>query len=111
MIRPYYAEINLDSIRNNIKEVKRVVKDKKVIGVIKADAYGHGAIEVAKVLKEEGVDYFAVAIITEALELRSAKIEEDILVLGYTPEEYFETAIKNNITLTIYDVNLAKNLI
>ncbi|MBZ4664127.1 MAG: alr [Caloramator sp.] len=110
MLRPYYAEINLDSIRNNIKEVKRVVKDRRVIGVIKADAYGHGAVEVAKVLKEEGVDFFAVAIITEALELRDAKIEDDILVLGYTPEEYFETAVENNITLTVYDVNLAEKL-
>ncbi|CDF57699.1 alanine racemase [Thermobrachium celere] len=110
MLRPYYAEVNLDNIRHNINEVKRIVKDKRIIGVIKADAYGHGAFEVASVLKEEGVDFFAVAVVTEALQLRREGIQDDILVLGYTSEEFFERVLENNITLTIYNFDLAQKL-
>jgi len=110
MLRPYYAEVNLDNIRHNINEVKKVATGKRIIGVIKADAYGHGAVEVATLLKEEGVDFFAVAVVTEALQLRREGIQDDILVLGYTAEEFFEKAIENNITLTIYDFDLAQKL-
>lgn len=110
MCRPYFAEINLDNFRHNIREVKKIVNDKRIIGVIKADAYGHGAVEAASVLKEEGVDFFAVALITEALELRRNGFNEDILVLGFTPSEFFEQAIEQNITLTIYDENIAQEL-
>ena len=53
-IRPVWAEINLDNIRNNIREIKKLTKDKKIIAVVKADAYGHGAVDVAPVLIEEG---------------------------------------------------------
>lgn len=110
MVRPYYAEINLDNIKHNILEIKKLVKDKTIIAVIKADGYGHGAVEVAKVLKEEGIDFFAVAMISEAQELREAGFKDNILVLGYTPEEYYSYAVENDITLTIYDFDLAQKL-
>lgn len=108
--RPVWAEIDLKSIKNNVKEIKKIVLDKRIIAVIKANAYGHGAIEVAKTLKEEGIDFFAVAILEEALELRRAKFDEDILILGWTPSEDFQKALENNIKLCIYDYEEAKVL-
>lgn len=109
-LRPCYAEINLNNLRHNFKEIKRLVKEKKIIGVIKADAYGHGAVEVARVLKEEGVDYFAVAVITEAMELRRHGFNEPILVLGYTPNTFADEIVQNDITQTVYNYDLAKEL-
>ncbi len=109
-LRPCYAEINLDNLRHNFREIKKVVKDKKIFGVIKADAYGHGALEVARVLKEEGVDYFAVAVVTEAMELRRNGFEDPILVLGYSPETFSDTIVENNITQTVFSYSTAKSI-
>lgn len=109
-LRPCYAEINLDNLRHNFREVKKLVKDKKIFGVIKADGYGHGVIEIARVLKQEGVDAFAVAVITEAIELRRNGFMEEILVLGYTPSTFSDTIVENNISQTIFDYESAKSL-
>ena len=81
--------------------VKRKVIDKstKLGAVVKANAYGHGAIEVSKVLEEENVDYICVAGLNEAVELRKNNIKLPILVMGYTPDDCLEIAIQNNITL------------
>ena len=83
------AVINLDNIRHNISAMKSLVdKDKKMLAVIKADAYGHGAVEVAEAL-DDLVDFYAVAFIDEALELRRSGIDKPILILGYTdPVDY-----------------------
>lgn len=107
-LRPCYAEINLDNLRHNFREVRRVVGNKKIFGVIKADAYGHGAIEAARVLNEEGVDYFSVAIITEAMELRRHGFSEPILVLGYTPDTFADQIVENNITQTVFNYECAR---
>ena len=84
-IRPVWAEIDLDNIRDNIREIRKSIKDKEIIAVVKADAYGHGAIDIAPVLLENGADKLAVAVITEALELRKSGINAPIVILGYTP--------------------------
>ncbi len=107
-IRPYYAEINLDNFRHNFREAKRLAMGKKTFGVIKADAYGHGAVELARVLEEEKVDYFAVAVITEALELRRNGFKEPILILGYTPPEFTKEIVENDITQTVFSYEQAK---
>ncbi|MGL4759899.1 MAG: alanine racemase [Sarcina sp.] len=109
-IRPVWAEINLDNIRNNIREIKKLTKDKKIIAVVKADAYGHGAVDVAPVLIEEGASKLAVAMITEALELREAGIKADILILGYTPLTFSEKLIIENIEQTVYSLDYARGL-
>lgn len=109
-LRPCYAEINLGNLRHNFREIKKIVKDKKIFGVIKADAYGHGALEVARVLKEEGVDYFAVAVVTEAMELRRNGFKDPILVLGYSPETFSDTIVENNITQTVFSYSTAKSI-
>ena len=69
-IRPVWAEVNLDNIINNIKEIKKNINGEEIIAVVKANAYGHGAIDVAPVLIENGADRLSVARVIEASELR-----------------------------------------
>lgn len=110
-IRPAWVEINREKAIHNFLEVRRAVgPNVKICAVVKADSYGMGAIELSKMYLENGVDMFAVAVISEAFELREEIKEKDILVLGYTPEEFFDDAINNNITLTIYNYELAEKL-
>lgn len=109
-IRPVWAEIDLDNIRDNIREIRKSIKDKEIIAVVKADAYGHGAIDIAPVLLENGADKLAVAVITEALELRKSGINAPIVILGYTPIAFATELIKENIEQTVYDLEYAKEL-
>ncbi|MDC0805340.1 alanine racemase, partial [Clostridium paraputrificum] len=105
------AEINLDNLRFNLNNIKNLLEeDIKICGVIKADAYGHGAVEVAKLLEKEKVDYLAVARTAEGIELRQNGITLPILNLGYTPEEAFEDSIKNKITMTVYSLETAQKI-
>ena len=97
-----YAKIDLDAIAHNIALVKRKIPDgTKLMLVIKADAYGHGAVAIAREFETEA-DYFGVAEMNEALELRHAGIRKPILILGYTSPFLFEKALKNDITLTMF---------
>ena len=84
-----YAEISLEAIGHNIREVKkRLPEGVKLLGVVKANAYGHGAVPVASYLENQ-VDYFATATIEEAVELRENGISAPILILGYvSPSQY-----------------------
>lgn len=110
-LRPAWVEISREKAIHNFMEVKRAAgQNRKVCAVVKADSYGMGAIELSKMYMENGVDMLAVAVIGEALELREAIKDIDILVLGYTTEEYFDDAINNNITLTIYNYDHAAKL-
>ncbi len=110
-IRPAWVEINREKAIHNLLEVRRAVgPDRKICAVVKADSYGMGAIEMSKMYIENGVDMFAVAVISEAMDLREEIKDKDILVLGYTTEEYFEDAINNNVTLTIYNYEHAAKL-
>lgn len=111
LLRPTYVEIDLDIIKHNINEIKKIIaKNTKLGAVIKANAYGHGAIEVARVLEEENIDYICVAGLNEAIELRNNNIKLPILVLGYTPDDCLDIAIQNNITLTIFSKEQAEIL-
>ncbi len=105
------AEINLDAIKNNITKIREKIGDKiKMICVVKADAYGHGAVEVAKTMAENGVDMFAVAFVDEAIELRKNGIEAPILILGYTPETRIGDVVDFDITQTVYTKEMADSL-
>lgn len=111
LLRPTYVEIDLDIIKHNINEIKKfIAKNTKLGAVIKANAYGHGAIEVARVLEEENIDYICVAGLNEAIELRNNNIKLPILVMGYTPDDCLDIAIQNNITLTIFSKEQAEIL-
>lgn len=95
---------NYHAIKNQIGE------DTKICCVIKADGYGHGAVELAKLFSELKCDYFAVSNLDEALELRDAKITEPIVILGYTPANRCEDLSKYNISQAVYGKDYAKML-
>ena len=93
-----WAEIDLDHLTHNFEVIRRHVGDKvKLLGVVKADGYGHGAVELAHQLESE-VDYFGVAVIEEAVELRRAGIKKPILILGYTSPSQDDLLINYDIT-------------
>jgi alanine racemase len=82
LLRPTWVEISLSRLRRNFQRIQELAGARKVMAVIKADAYGHGAVPVAKCLAECGVDWFGVATVEEALEIRGAGIQQPILLLG-----------------------------
>lgn len=107
--RAVWAEINLNNLAHNMQEVRRVTnKNSKVTAVIKADGYGHGAVFIGKTLLENGADRFAVATLSEAIQLRKHFLETEIMVLGYTPDNLAKEVIENNIIQTIYSIEQAK---
>ena len=110
IMRPVWAEIDLDKAAYNMKNIKKLVKDKEVIAVVKADCYGHGADDLAPVFLENGASRLAVAILTEGIELRKKNITAPIMILGYTPLELGEELINNDIEQTVYDLEYAKKL-
>ncbi|WP_321401796.1 alanine racemase [Maridesulfovibrio sp.] len=108
---PVWAEIDLSAIKQNFKEVQRLVnRQSKIMAVVKADAYGHGLTKVARCLDKAGVDYFAVARLDEAICLRDQGIEKPILILGYTPPEAAGALHRNNITQTVFSTDYALRL-
>ena len=109
-IRAAWAEINITNLDYNIKQIKdKVGPGKKITGIIKADAYGHGAIKVATVLRANGIDSFGVATLSEAVRLRKAGfILEEIIVLGLTPDPYIDTIIEYRLTPVVCDYENAE---
>lgn len=108
-IRPVWAEINLSNLDYNIKNIrKKVGSDKEIIGVIKADAYGHGSVKCAEVLRENGVKTFAIATLQEAVTLREAGAKEEIIMLGLTPDMYADTIVNYSITPVVCTYENAK---
>ena len=106
-----HAVIDLDAICHNIREVKRVVGEGvKVMPVIKADGYGHGAVPIAKELNKIGVDAFAVAILEEGITLRNNGIRQPILILGYTSEYQYSSLIQYEIEPTVFCYEMAESL-
>ncbi|MGL4569815.1 MAG: alanine racemase [Clostridium sp.] len=109
-LRAVWAEIDLNKLENNMRRIKELAGDKEVIAVVKADAYGHGAVNVAPLFLKSGASKLAVAVIAEAMELRSAGIKAPIMILGYTPLDLYEELINNDIEQTVYDLDYAKEL-
>ncbi|SDN38903.1 alanine racemase [Psychrobacillus sp. OK028] len=101
--RPTFIQVNLQAIQNNIKRLKQTLSEHTdVIAVVKANGYGHGDIAVAQAALQAGANLLAVATPEEALHLREAGIQADILLLGTSPSSFLEEASKQNITLTAY---------
>jgi alanine racemase len=109
--RETWTEISLDAIHHNVKAFKEHIgNNTKYMAVVKADGYGHGAVEVANEALLAGAEYTAVAILDEAVLLREAGIKAPILVMGYTPPEAIETAIEHDITLTVFTPEAAESV-
>ncbi|MBF0979977.1 MAG: alanine racemase [Clostridiales bacterium] len=107
-IRPAWVEVNLSNLDFNIKNIKKKASGREIIGVIKADAYGHGSVEVAKVLRENGVKTFAIATLQEAITLREAGAKEEIIMLGLTPDMYADVLVEYDITPVVCHLENAK---
>ncbi len=111
MISSTWAEINLDNLKNNLKNLKKELKKDTIFcAVVKADAYGHGSVEISKFLQREGIKYFAVSRIEEAIQLRQNEIDKSIIVLGYIPQFHIKKAIFLDLEITIYSYEMAKNV-
>ena len=94
VMRSVWAEVDLDAIKFNIENIKKISKDKDIVAVVKADAYGHGAVDIVPTLLENGAKKLAVAMISEAQELIRNNITAPIIILGYTPLEYGELSLR-----------------
>jgi len=107
--RPTWVEVDLEAIAYNVRRVKEIVgPEVEVLVVLKADAYGHGAITVARTALNNGASYCGVASVNEAVRLREGGVDAPILVLGYTPAWLAKEALLHDVTLTLYDADLAR---
>ncbi len=110
-MRPTWVEIDLHSIKKNLATVKSIVGDSvSILAIVKADAYGHGAVTVSKTLINNGVNKLGVATLEEAMELRESGINHPIIILGGIQKDEIDDVIKNGIIPTIYDVEILKEL-
>ncbi len=101
--RDAWVEINISNLENNIKEIKKnVPQGVKLLGVVKADAYGHGSVMLAPTILASGIDMLGVASIDEGVDLRQANINCEILVLGAVPVWAVESAVKNDLSIAIF---------
>lgn len=105
-----WAEIDLDALRHNYKEIKKLIGNKEILAVVKANAYGHDDKTVCHTLEELGVRYFGVSNLWEAEKLRDQGIKGTILTFGYTDEDYFDELISLDITQTVGSVEYAEAL-
>lgn len=112
-MREYYrvqANINLDAIYQNVVNAKKLLKpETKFMAVVKADGYGHGAVEIAKTIDEQ-TDAYGVAILEEGIELRKAGITKPILILGFTPEPQYSAMIDYDIATAVFQYDMAENI-
>lgn len=106
-----WAEIQTSNIAHNVNEIRKIIPSHtKIMGIVKANAYGHGDVSMSKELIKCGVDFFGVACMEEALRLRKAHIKERILILGYTPKEHFHYLHEQNLIQTLISMEFAKEL-
>ena len=107
-----WLEINLNNLENNINEIRKTIPSKtKIMAVVKANAYGHGIIEISKKLEQIGIQDFAVATLQEAITLRQNRIKGNILILGFTSIENLHYVIDYDLIQTIVDEEYAKKIL
>lgn len=101
--RPCYAEIDLVKLEKNMNSIWNFIgRDKRVMAVVKADAYGHGVLKIREKLYKLGVRNFAVAILDEALEIRKVDKKSSIMLLGFTQKQFAKEVVENDITVTVF---------
>ena len=109
--RPAWLEVDLDNLIYNTRLFKEIIgEDVKLIATIKGNLYGAGVEHTARIIQENGADEFAVATLSEAIELRKFGITKPILILGYTPHNQYKYLFEYDITPNIYDLEDAKSL-
>lgn len=105
-----WAEISLENLAHNYRALRACAPESRFLGVVKANAYGHGAVPVARKLEALGADYLATACLAEARELRQAGIGLPILILGATPPEFAEEVVRLGLTQSVFTMELAHAL-
>ncbi len=105
-----WAEIDLDHLQTNLQRIKHAAEGSLVMAVVKADAYGHGAVMAARTLCEAGADWLAVSNLDEAIQLRNAGLTAPMLILSYTPPEEVALLAAHRITQTVVSASHAKAL-
>ncbi len=106
-----WADISLDNLQHNYRQLRsRLPSGCRFLGVVKADAYGHGAVPVSRYLTELGAEYLAVSNIEEAVQLRQGGIRGPILILGYTPERYAQQLARLGLRQEIHSLEYARLL-
>ncbi|HEY3026266.1 MAG TPA: alanine racemase, partial [Pyrinomonadaceae bacterium] len=109
--RPTWARIDLDALASNFRTIKeQVEREVKVMAVVKADAYGHGAVQCARRLEKEGADWFGVALPEEGIELREGGITKPILCLGGFWKGQEQACIKHELTTVVYRLGMVEAL-
>lgn len=108
--RPTRAEIDLDALGCNYREIRKKAGDKKMLAVVKASAYGHGAVEVSKELERLGADFFGVAILQEGVELRNAGIKKPILLLNGMFRGEAGVILKHDLIPVVYSLETIEEL-
>jgi Alr-MurF fusion protein len=109
--RPTWVEVDLETIAYNVRQIKDLLGPAvDILAVLKADAYGHGALTVARTALNNGVSYCGVASLNEAVKLREGGVKSPILVLGYTPAWLVREAILRDVILTLYDADIARTI-
>ena len=108
-MRPTFAHIDLQNLAFNLRSCREFIgSDVKYMAVVKANAYGHGAVECSRVLEAEGVDWFGVALVEEAIELRDAGIKKPILCLGGVQADLESTCLDREITPVVFNISGAR---
>ena len=105
-----WAEIDLDALRSNFRVVRQKVGTLPLCAVVKADSYGHGAVQCARVLSEEGAAWFAVSCLAEAKQLRRSGIRQPILILGHVQSTYTAELIEYDLTAACYSTEQARSM-
>ncbi len=109
-VKRTWAEISLDAVTHNFREIKNKIGGAKICCVVKADGYGHGAVELAHIYEELGADFFAVSNIDEGIELRDSGCTLPILILGYTPVTDASRLARYNISQAVFSLGYASAL-
>lgn len=108
--RRTWATVDLSAARDNIKKIRNIVgSDCAIMSVVKADGYGHGAVEISKAI-DENTDFFAVSNIDEAIQIRNGGINKPILILGYTPPRSMDLIAEHDVTQTVFSYEYGKML-
>jgi len=106
--RPTWVEIDLEAIANNVRRLTQIVAPAKIMAILKADAYGHGMVKVARTVLNNGGSWVGVATLGEAIKLRKSGIDAPVLVLSYMPAWQAHEAIRYNVSATIFTYELAR---
>jgi alanine racemase len=107
--RPTWVEVDLEAVACNVRQIKQIVgPEVEILAIVKANAYGHGALTVARTALNNGASSCGVAAVNEAVRLREGGVDTPILVLGYTPAWLAKDALLHDVTLTLYDADVAR---